>query len=115
MDETRYDSIVRYLTTGSYPDGANKVAKYTLRRASKNFRVKGPSLYLWYYIDSLKDGTIIERLTIRGKEEAARVFLECHVGAGGGYRGRDSTVNKVRQRYYWPNYYRDCIDKVLLF
>ncbi len=38
-------------------------------------------------------GSAFERIVIKGREEAERVFSECHLSTGG-HRGRDSTVAK---------------------
>ena len=43
---------------------------------------------------------------IKGDEEKERVFQECHLNAGG-HKGRDATIGKVKERYYWPNYYKE--------
>ena len=48
---------------------------------------------------------------IRGREEAERVFMECHLTAGG-HRGRDATVGKIKERCYWPYYYKEVGQKV---
>ena len=57
-----------------------------------------------YYKEQIEDGTDRDRLVVK-RSEADRIFLECHLTAGG-HRGRDATVGKVKQRYYWPNFYK---------
>lgn len=59
-----------------------------------------------------KDGSNFKRLVLRAKE-TERVFFECHLSAGG-HRGRDATIGKIKERYYWPNYYKDIEQKVRL-
>ena len=38
-------------------------------------------------------------------------YLKCHLTAGG-HRRRDATVGKVKDRYYWPNFYKEVEEKV---
>lgn len=53
------------------------------------------------------------RLVIKG-EEKLRVFQECHSFGGdfGGHTGRDNTTQKIKDRYYWPQYYNDTVEMV---
>ena len=52
-----------------------------------------------------KEGTVNRRLVIQEDEECHYATHACHCG-------RDNTINKIRQRYYWPNYYKDTIEMV---
>ena len=51
-----------------------------IRGACKSYVVEGEQLF---YVDKPEDGSIFNRLVIRGREEAERVFMECHLTAGG--------------------------------
>ena len=63
-----------------------------------------------FYVDQREDGSTFNRLVIRGREEAERVFMECHLTAGGVGNG---TVGKIiKERYYWPYYYKEVEQKV---
>ena len=109
MEERQHDNVLRYLRDRVYPEGAEKSEKYVLRRLAKNFKIKAQKLY---YVDKEKDGSVLERLVIRGQSNVKAVLEECHSSAAGGHRGREGTATKVRQRYYWPGYYKDCIQVV---
>ena len=67
-----------------------------IRRARKSYVVEGEQLF---YVDKPEDGSTFNHLVIRGREEAERVFMECHLTAGG-HRGRDATIGKIKERYY---------------
>ena len=41
------------------------------------------------------------------EEEKARVFEECHSAPFSGHAGRDNTLRKIKERFYWPDYYKD--------
>lgn len=108
MDEEHYSNLKRYLACNECPSEFSKPQRYVLKRASKSFILKGQQLL---YVDQRPDKSTFERIVIEGKEEAERVFEECHLGAGG-HRGRDATIGKIKARYYWPNYYKEVEEKV---
>ena len=108
MEEDQYQATFNYITKKEYPEGYTKSQKYVLRRSCKNYVVGGDQLY---YDDCRPDGSSFNRLVLRGRGEAERVFMECHLTAGG-HRGRDATLGKIKKRYYWPNYYKEVEQKV---
>lgn len=109
MDEEQYLALLGYVSKKQYPSAYKlKSKKFVLRRAAKNFILEGTQLM---YVDHKKDGSTFNRLVLRGTEEVDRIFSECHLTTGG-HRGRDATVKKIKERYYWPNYYRDIEQKV---
>ena len=40
----------------------------------------------------------LSRLVLQGREEVKRVYTECHL-SDGGHKGRDATIEKIKQRY----------------
>ena len=109
MDEQQYLALVGYVGEKMYPpDYKTKSRKFVLRRASKNYILEGDQLM---YVDRKKNGSTFNRLVLRGSEMVDRVFLECHLTTGG-HRGRDATIGKIKERYYWPSYYKDIEERV---
>ncbi|OMJ21136.1 Retrovirus-related Pol polyprotein from transposon [Smittium culicis] len=47
------------------------------------------------------------------KKEQEKILMEVHSGIGGGHRGRDGTMRKAKDRYYWRNMFKD-VDKLQL-
>ena len=110
MENEQYAAITGYLEHGTYPAGYTKSQKFVLRRSCKNYRMVKDKLF---YKDQNQDGTNLDRLVLKGSE-TDRVFLECHLTAGG-HRGRDTTVGKIKERYYWPNFYKEIEEKVYIY
>ena len=110
MDPTKYENIVQYKRNGKYPMSANKQEKSVLRRCAKNFTFNTESNSL-FYIDKGQNGSTFLRLVIK-EEEKLRVFHKCHGSGFGGHAGCDNTIQKIKDRYYWPQYYNDTVEMV---
>ena len=85
MDSTKYQNILDYVNSHAYPEGFSKQEKLVLRKFAKNFEFDPQSKSL-FYIDKRKDGTFVKRPS---------------------KNGRDNTIKMIRERYYWPDYYKD--------
>ena len=109
MEDEQYNAISGYLERGVYPVGYKKSQKFVLRRCCKCYKLVNGKLY---YKDQKADGKDHDRLVLK-RNEADRVFLECHLTAGG-HKGRDATVGKIKERYYWPNFYKEIEEKVFI-
>ena len=79
-----------------------------IRHCSKNYVVKDDQLF---YIDYKPDHSAFYRLVLHRREEKERVFNECHLTAGG-HKGRDATIAKIKERYYWPSYFKEVEEMV---
>ena len=87
MEDEQFNAISGYLESGAYrPDECEKSKKFVLRRSCKSYKLVDRKLY---YKDQKADGKEHDRLVLK-RNEADRVFLECHLTAGG-HRGRDAT------------------------
>ena len=99
MDATKYSNLVHYLRDKEYPEGASKPEKGVLRRLAKQFTLRG------------SDGSTFKRMVIQ-EQEKARVFEECHSSPFASHAGRDNTIQKIKEGYYWPSYYKDTVEMV---
>ena len=64
-----------------------------------------------FYVAKEKDGTALRRLVSTEKDKA-RVFEESHSAPFSGHAGHDNTLRKIKERFYWPEYYKDTIEMV---
>ena len=101
--------IENYLRNGTYPEYAksSKGTKTNFRRASKKFSISnGQFLYQQ------------KRLVVVGREEQLRIIEDIHVGLGddphakamASHRGRETTYNKLMERFYWHNMVQMVVD-----
>ena len=58
-----------------------------------------------------KDGTALRRLVIT-EEEKARVIRRVPLYSFSGHAGRDNTLRKIKDQFYWPDYYKDTMEMV---
>ena len=110
MDSDKYRNLSKYLKKKIYPEGFTKQNKTTLRKFAKKFEYDS-KLESLFYVAKEKDGTALRRLVI-AEEDKARVFEECHSAPFSGHAGRDNTLRKIKERFYWPDYYKDTIEMV---
>ena len=70
-----------------------------IRRKARRFSIQGPELL---YLDG--DGEVKVCLV---QKEVERVLHEYHDGAIGGHFGRDITIARIRQKFWWPSIWKD--------
>ena len=110
MDSDRCRNLFKYLKKKVYPEGFTKQDKTTLRKFAKKFEYDS-KLESLFYVAKEEDGTALRRLVIT-EEEKARVFEECHPAPFSGHAGLDNTLTHIKERFYWPDYYKDTIEMV---
>ena len=110
MDSAKHRNLFKYLKKKAYRKGFTKQDKTILRKFAKKFEYDS-KLESLFYVAKEKDGTALRRLVIT-EEEKARVFEECHSAPFSGHAGRDNTLRKIKERFYWPDYYKDTIEMV---
>ena len=101
MDSAKYRNLFQYL---------KRFIRKALQKFAKKFEYDS-KLESLFYVAKKKDGTALRRLVIT-EEEKARVFEECHSAPFCGHAGRDNTLRKIKERFYWPDYYKDTMEMV---
>ena len=110
MDSAKYTNLFRYLKNKVYPEGFTKQDKTILRKFAKKFEYDS-RLESLFYVAKEKDGTALRRLVIT-EEEKPRVFEECHSAPFPGHAGRDNTLRKIKEPFYWSDYYKNTMEMV---
>ena len=110
MDSAKYTNLFRYLKNKVYPEGFTKPDKTILRKFAKKFEYDS-KLESLFYVAKEKDGTALRRLVI-AEEDRVRVFEECHSAPFSGHAGRDNTLRKIKEGFYWPDYH--CLQDFIL-
>ena len=99
MDDDWYQDVYHWLETLT----CHKVTaaeRERVRKKANRFAIKGKGLYF-------RDTDGMLKLCL-GKE----VLHEFHEGAAGGHFGRDITVARVRQSFWWPTIWKDVAEHV---
>lgn len=96
MEDSKYKEIWKYLKYGEYPEGATKEAKRDIRRRGELFYLENEELYY-----KPKRGTDMPKKVVSSINKE-RIIQACHDNpVSGGHFGRDKTLNKISQKYYW--------------
>ena len=99
MDSTLYNNILYYITHNQFPtDVLGKTEQKQLQKLSKHYSIKNNILYKNTKIKSLR--------VIKDSEVESLLFM-LHLHPSGGHLGIEKVVKKVREKYYWPQFFED--------
>lgn len=91
-----FDDMYGFLKFKRFPSPYSKNQKDVLRRRSKKFKI-GDDDTLYFNSDGK------ELIVVRNSSLYHKIFEECHSTETGAHLGRDKTMSRVRERYYWPH------------
>lgn len=110
--------ICYYLKSGKYPDGITDSDKRSIRKRSKDFRLKNGDMYFVCEGESENgedSSEIVGRKVLLQPDPIRKAFLECHVDDEGNHRSYDKTVKQFSDLYYLSqtietvrSYIKDC-------
>lgn len=113
MYAAKFRNLMQYVRNHEYPPGFSKQDKLILRKYAKKIEFDSKSGSL-FYLDRQKDGKPLRRLVITGQRKKQRVFRECHSAKKFSRQaGRDSALQKLKERYYRPEYHKDPVDWIV--
>jgi len=101
MDNEHYFNIYNYYLTQQTPEHFTKHQKQQLHNQTKNYIVENELLYKTDRKDAQKLYRVIR------KEELPAILYMMHNDPISGHFATDAMFNKIKARYYWPQYYDD--------
>lgn len=102
MEENEYNQILNYIQNNEYPDDASDNLKRKIRNRVKDFSLKNDNLY---YVKENDEKLVITKDKKHSILKLCHVFNGCHLG-------RNKTVNKISERYYWVGIVKDVSEYV---
>ena len=101
MDDEQYAAIADYLDKQGYSPVFAKSQKFVSQRSCKNFRLNQGKLY---YKDSVAEGKVQDRLVLKIMKQKEFSWMSSDYW---GHKFGDATIAEIKERYYWPNYYKE--------
>ena len=99
MNNKTYQDIFNYLTTLTYPTDYNDDSRKThLRKLLTQYFVNNNILYR-----RGRKG----RLRVIKQDETEPILYHLHTEITGAHLGIDTVFDKLRERYYWPQMFKD--------
>jgi transposase InsO family protein len=106
-DPWKHDALMQYLQTGRWLSGLSRKQMHMIEQRSQHLRWNDVTKQLEFITDS-RHGTPKIRV-IPHPNERATLVDQAHIF---GHFGVESTYNRLKDVYYWPNMYRDVDDTV---
>jgi hypothetical protein len=101
MENEHYYNLCNYLLLQQIPLYFTEKQKQQLLNQARNYAIENEQLYK-------KDRKNIRKLyRVIRKEELPAVLYMMHNDPTSGHFATDAMFNKIKNRYYWPQYYED--------
>jgi len=101
MEPQHYFNIFSYLETQQIPNNFNNKQRHQLIRQAANYTIK---TNLLYKIDNKNQQKLYRVIT---KEELPALLYMMHNDPTSGHFATKAMFQKIKERYYWPQYYED--------
>jgi hypothetical protein len=98
FEDEWYGDVYRFLEHQSFAPQHNAVTRRRIRQRAMRFLIRNDKLF---YRD--KNGP---KLCIR-RQEVDAILTEYHDGPIGGHFGREITIARIRQDFWWPSLWKD--------
>ena len=97
MNNQDYHNIYNYLNTLTYPKDANETRKTHLRNQSNKYFIQEHQLFKRTKNDKPQRVVLPEQVEL--------ILFNLHKDQSGGHLGIESTYEKLKERYFWPQMY----------
>ena len=97
MDPSLYQNIVNHIKFNSFPVDVTEKEKNYIIQSSKKYTIVNNLLF--------KKGE--KKLKVLKKYEIEPILFMLHNHPLGGHFGTEIVAEKVKESYYWPQYYED--------
>ncbi|KAL5460547.1 hypothetical protein EMCRGX_G033999 [Ephydatia muelleri] len=104
-DDIFYDVTLDYLLHRKYPHGRYQTRQRNHPKRAKHYRVIDGTLFR--ALTSKKKDTETLCCVIKDATARKQIFEGCHRGLAGDHTGRDKTLAKITQQYFWPDITND--------
>ena len=101
MEPQHYFNIFSYLEIQQIPNNFNNKQRHQLIRQAANYTIK---TNLLYKIDNKNQQKLYRVIT---KEELPALLYMMHNDPTSGHFATKAMFQKIKERYYWPQYYED--------
>src|ERR671929_1351041 len=101
MENQQYSQIFNYLSNQQVTEELNQQQIQQLKRRAKHFIIQNQLLFKTDKNNSTKFYRVIR------KEELPALLYMMHNDPTSGHFATDAMFQKIKERYYWPQYYED--------
>src|SRR5215213_10429487 len=101
MEPEHYSNIFNYLLQQQYPTNFISQQKQQLSKQSKNFNIKDNLLF------KISPKKPRELLRVIQKDELPALMYMMHNDPTSEHFATEAMFNKIKTRYYWPQFYED--------
>ena len=101
MEEEHYQNIYNYLLFQQVPTSFSIQQTQQLDKQSKHYQIEDEILYKKDWNNSTKFHWVVQ------KRELSALLYMMHNDPISGYFVTDAMFNKIKTRYYWPQFYND--------
>ena len=101
MENHQYSQIYNYLSTQQVTEELNQQQIQQLKRRAKHFIIKNQLLFKIDKNNSTKFYRVMK------KDELPALLYMMHNDPTSGHFATDAMYNKIKARYYWPQFYND--------
>src|SRR6185436_9331714 len=101
MEQQYYFNIFNYLATQTLPQNFTSQQQQQFINQTKHYILKDNILFKK---DKMNERKFYRVIT---KDELSTVLYMMHNDPTSGHLGTEATFNKIRSRYYWPQFYDD--------